>query len=58
MLEVKCNISDMFGENFNLSLDDKLELFCKEGKVKDDYVVKKFVFIKLIVVGVKVKESI
>lgn len=60
VLEVKFEVSDVFGENFNLSLYEKSELIRKEERemVKGDYVVKKFVVVKLIVVRVKFKESI
>lgn len=57
MPEVKCNTSDTSGENSNPSLDDKSELSCKEGKVKDDHAVKKPVPTKPTVVGAKAKES-
>lgn len=55
--EVKCNTSDTSGENSNPSLDDKSELSCKEGMVKDDHAVKKPVPTKPTVVGAKAKES-
>ena len=57
MPEVKFKTGDTSGENSNLSLDDKSELSCKAGMVKDDNAVKKPVPAKPTIVGAKAKES-